>query len=64
MLLLGRVLQAICTGAVMPMVLSIILLMFPRERRGTAMGLVGLVIGFAPAVGPVVSGLLVDTVGF
>ena len=63
-LLAGRVLQAICTGAVMPMVLSIILLMFPREHRGTAMGIVGLVIGFAPAVGPVVSGLLVDSVGW
>ena len=63
-LLAGRVIQAICTGAVLPMVLSIILLMFPPERRGTAMGIVGLVIGFAPAVGPVVSGLLVDYVGW
>lgn len=63
-LLLGRVLQAVCTGAAMPMVTTVVLLVFPREKRGTAMGIIGLVIGFAPAVGPSVAGLLVDTVGW
>lgn len=64
MLLLGRVLQAVCTGAAMPMVTTVVLLVFPREKRGTAMGIIGLVIGFAPAAGPSVAGLLVDTVGW
>lgn len=63
-LLFGRVLQAVCTGAVMPMVFTVILLVFPREKRGTAMGVIGLIIGFAPAVGPSVAGLLVDSVGW
>ncbi len=63
-LLLGRVLQASATGFVMPMVFTVILLIFPRERRGSAMGLVSLVIGFAPAVGPSVSGVLVETIGW
>lgn len=63
-LLLGRVLQAVCTGAAMPMVTTVVLLVFPREKRGTAMGIIGLVIGFAPAAGPSVAGLLVDTVGW
>ena len=63
-LLLGRILQAACTGAVMPMVFTVILLVFPREKRGTAMGIIGLIIGFAPAVGPSLSGLLVDSVGW
>lgn len=63
-LLLGRVLQAACTGMVMPMVFTVILLVFPREKRGTAMGAIGLIIGFAPAVGPSVAGLLVDSVGW
>ena len=63
-LLLGRILQAACTGAVMPMVFTVILLVFPREKRGTAMGVIGLIIGFAPAVGPSLSGLLVDSVGW
>lgn len=63
-LLLGRVLQAACTGMSMPMVFTVILLVFPREKRGTAMGVIGLIIGFAPAVGPSIAGLLVDSVGW
>lgn len=63
-LLVGRVLQAACTGMVMPMVFTVILLVFPREKRGTAMGAIGLIIGFAPAIGPSVAGLLVDSVGW
>ena len=63
-LLLGRIMQAACTSAVMPMVFTVILLVFPREKRGTAMGVIGLIIGFAPAVGPSLSGLLVDSVGW
>lgn len=63
-LLLGRVLQAACTGMVMPMVMTVILLVIPREKRGQAMGVIGLIIGFAPAVGPSVAGMLVDSVGW
>lgn len=50
-LLLGRVCQAIAAGVFMPMIFTVLLLIFPREKRGSAMGLVSLVIGFAPAVG-------------
>lgn len=64
LVMVGRILQAVCTGMVMPMSITVIMLVFPREKRGAAMGLVSLVIGFAPAVGPAVSGVLVDTVGW
>ena len=63
-MLLGRALQALCTGSIMAMVISIILLVFPIERRGFAMGLVNLIIGFAPAVGPSLAGALVDAIGW
>lgn len=63
-LLVGRVMQAMSTGVMMVMVMSLILLTFPRESRGAAMGLVGLVIAFAPAIGPTAGGLLVDVVGW
>lgn len=63
-LLLGRVLQACATGVMMPMAFTLILLIFPRDKRGAAMGIVGLVISFAPAVGPSASGVLVDSVGW
>ena len=64
LLLAGRIMQAAATGFVMPMVFSIVLLMIPREKRGSAMGIVGLIIGFAPTIGPSLSGVLVDTVGW
>ena len=63
-LLLGRVMQACATGFVMPMVFSVILLIIPRESRGSAMGVIGLIVGFAPTIGPSLSGVLVDTVGW
>lgn len=63
-LLAGRIMQAAATGFVMPMVFSIVLLIIPREKRGSAMGIVGLIIGFAPTIGPSLSGVLVDTVGW
>ncbi len=63
-ILLGRCMQACATGIIMPMVFTLILLVFPREKRGSAMGIVGLVIAFAPAVGPSLSGVLVDSVGW
>ena len=63
-LLLARVLQATATGVAMPMVWTLILLMAPRENRGVVMGIVGVVISFAPAIGPPASGALIDLVGW
>ncbi|WP_306798632.1 DHA2 family efflux MFS transporter permease subunit [Oceanobacillus saliphilus] len=59
-LMTGRIVQAAGAGVMMPLMMTILLLIFPIERRGTAMGMVGLVIGFAPALGPVISGWLVE----
>ncbi|MFD1067991.1 MDR family MFS transporter [Oceanobacillus locisalsi] len=59
-LLVGRILQASGAGIMMPLMQTILFLTFPVHRRGTAMGLFGLVIAFAPAIGPSLSGWLVD----
>ncbi|GAB4074139.1 MDR family MFS transporter [Barrientosiimonas marina] len=59
-LMVGRVLQASGAGIMMPLMQTILFLTFPKNRRGTAMGLFGLVIAFAPAIGPSLSGWLVD----
>ncbi|MBU7595774.1 DHA2 family efflux MFS transporter permease subunit [Metabacillus halosaccharovorans] len=59
-LMTGRVLQASGAGIMMPLMQTILFLVFPVEKRGTAMGLFGLVISFAPAIGPTLSGWLVD----
>ena len=63
-LIAGRVLQAMATGVAMPMVWTLCLLMAPRESRGQVMGLIGLVISFAPAIGPPASGALIDLLGW
>src|SRR5690625_7869654 len=44
----------------MPLMQTIMFLIFPIDKRGTAMGMFGLVIAFAPAIGPSLSGWLVD----
>ncbi|WP_153462208.1 MULTISPECIES: DHA2 family efflux MFS transporter permease subunit [Sediminibacillus] len=59
-LMVGRVLQASGAGIIMPLMQTILFLIFPVERRGTAMGMFGLVIAFAPAIGPTLSGWLVE----
>lgn len=59
-LMVGRVLQASGAGIIMPLMQVILFLIFPVEKRGTAMGLFGLVIAFAPAIGPSLSGWMVE----
>jgi MFS transporter, DHA2 family, lincomycin resistance protein len=59
-LLVGRVIQAIGTGMLMPLTMNTIMVMYPPEKRGGAMGMFGLVIMFAPAIGPTLSGFIVD----
>jgi EmrB/QacA subfamily drug resistance transporter len=59
-LLAGRVVQAIGAGIMMPLVNTVFLIIFPKEKRGLAMGLFGLVVSFAPAIGPTLAGLVLD----
>lgn len=63
-LLVGRLLQAAGAGILMPMVMTVLMLTFPPERRGSAMGIFGIVIAFAPAIGPSVAGLVIDSLGW
>ncbi|KRN89287.1 MDR family MFS transporter [Ligilactobacillus ceti] len=60
-LLVGRLVQGFGVGITMPLLQTIMLTIFPPEQRGAAMGTVGLVIGLAPALGPTLSGFIVDT---
>ena len=59
-LLLGRAIQAASGGIIMPLMQTILFAIFPIHKRGTAMGTFGLVISFAPAIGPTLSGWIVD----
>lgn len=60
LVLTGRLVQAIGVGITFPTIQTVLLVIFPPEKRGTMMGLGGIVIGLAPALGPTVSGLILD----
>lgn len=59
-LFMGRLIQALAVGIALPMVQTIMLSIFPPEKRGIAMGLTGIVVGLAPAIGPSLSGWIID----
>ena len=59
-LLGGRLVQAAGAGILMPVTMTVLMLVFPVDRRGSAMGIFGLVIAFAPAIGPTVAGFVID----
>lgn len=63
-LLVARVIQAIGTGIMLPLMFNTILVIFPAEKRGAAMGIIGLVIMFAPAVGPTIAGMLIENLSW
>ncbi|UOB20949.1 DHA2 family efflux MFS transporter permease subunit [Macrococcus armenti] len=64
MLLAGRMIQAAGTGLLIPVIMNAMLLLFPPHERGKVMGNFGLVMMFAPAIGPTLSGVIVDTLGW
>ena len=64
LLLLSRVVQAFGAGVLIPVLQMVLIRLCPPSRQGEALGLSGIVIGFAPAVGPALSGLLVDGFGW
>jgi DHA2 family lincomycin resistance protein-like MFS transporter len=44
----------------LPVMMNTMMDIFPPERRGSAMGMIGLVVMFAPAIGPTIAGLIID----
>ncbi|MCQ6282003.1 DHA2 family efflux MFS transporter permease subunit [Bacillus sp. EB600] len=59
-LLAGRMIQASGSAIMMPLLMNVMLVSFPIEKRGTAMGVFGLILMFAPAIGPTLSGWIVE----
>jgi len=60
MLLIGRMVQAVGAGIIMPLLMSIVMFIFPPEKRGSMMGLIGLAMIFAPAIAPTLAGFIID----
>lgn len=60
----GRMIQAAGAGVMMPLVMTVLMLTFPSDKRGSAMGIFSVVIAFAPAVGPSIAGFVIDHAGW
>ncbi|MDQ4501590.1 DHA2 family efflux MFS transporter permease subunit [Sinomonas sp. ASV322] len=59
-LLLARVVQACGTAIMLPLLMTSVLTLVPIARRGQVMGTVSIVISVAPAIGPTLSGLILQ----
>lgn len=63
-LIATRAVQGLAAALIAPQIMSLIVHLFPAERRGRALGVFGAVGGAAMAAGPVVGGLLVAWTGW
>ena len=59
-LIAGRLVQAISAACFVPLLFNGILAIYPPRRRGTAMGVITMMFTVAPAIGPTISGLIID----
>ncbi|WP_144513156.1 DHA2 family efflux MFS transporter permease subunit [Bacillus sp. FJAT-22090] len=59
-LIAARMIQAAGSAMMMPLLMNVMLTAFPIERRGAAMGMFGLVMILAPAIGPSLSGFILE----
>lgn len=64
MLLFGRMIQGIGTGLILPLMFTVAMLIFPPKKLGLAMGINALVIMFAPAIGPTVTGIVLGALSW
>lgn len=58
--ILARVMQGAASGLIQPLAMVVMSQVFPPEQRGKAMGIYGVGIVLAPALGPTAGGILVD----
>ena len=63
-LLAGRIIQAAGLAINLPLTQNVIFTIFPPNKRGAAMGVMGLVMLAGPALGPTIAGLILDTLSW
>lgn len=62
--LFGRFLEAVGTGVMWPVLQITVFSIYPLARRGMAMGIVGMAMAVAPAIGPTLGGVQTDANGW
>lgn len=60
MLIFGRVVQAVGTAIMMPLLMTTVMTLVPPAARGATMGKLSIVISVAPAIGPTISGIILN----
>ena len=60
LLLVGRIVQASGTAIMMPLLMTTVLTLIEPAHRGRVMGNISIVISVAPAIGPTISGLILN----
>lgn len=60
-LTVARVIQGAAAGVVQPLGMVLLFQVFPANQRGSAMGIYGIGVVLAPALGPWMGGVLIDT---
>lgn len=63
-LVLARVLQGAAAGVLQPLAMVVIFQVFPPAQRGSAMGIYGIGVVLAPALGPTIGGIMVDNLSW
>lgn len=63
-MLIGRVLQALCSGVFVSLTQVAVVQIFPVEKTGTYMGIYGLAVGGVPVFAPTLAGVISDTFGY
>ncbi|HCU43346.1 DHA2 family efflux MFS transporter permease subunit [Leuconostoc falkenbergense] len=63
-LITGRMIQAMGAGVFGPLMNVVVMNLFAPDRRGSAMGTIGLALNFAPALGPSLSGFIVTNLNW
>lgn len=64
LVLIGRLLEAVGTGVMWPVLQITVFSIYPLSRRGMAMGTVGMAMSVAPAIGPTLGGVQTDLNGW
>ncbi|KAA1042378.1 DHA2 family efflux MFS transporter permease subunit [Macrococcus equipercicus] len=61
MMMTGRVVQAVGAGILMPLGTNVFMTIFPPDKRGAAMGTMGIAFILAPAIGPTLTGWVIQS---
>jgi len=59
-LIVARIMQGAGAGILQPLTMALVFILFPEDKRGSAMGIFAMFIVLGPAVGPTIGGIITD----